>query len=60
VLSFRRPGFEDFTDNLVFNIVGSLVPLVFASVVAVGATTRGSSPGSSAWDRDHRCRYPHR
>src|SRR5262249_37445631 len=25
--------FEDFTDNLVFNIVGSLVPLAFASVV---------------------------
>src|SRR6201986_1321494 len=25
--------FEDFTDNLVFNIVASLVPLVFASVV---------------------------
>ncbi len=32
VLSFAS-RFEDFTDNLVFNIVGSLVPLVFASVV---------------------------
>jgi ATP-binding cassette, subfamily B, bacterial len=32
VLSFAA-RFEDFTDNLVFNIVGSLVPLVFASVV---------------------------
>jgi ATP-binding cassette, subfamily B, bacterial len=32
VLSFAT-RFEDFTDNLVFNIVGSLVPLVFASVV---------------------------
>ncbi len=31
-LSFAS-RFEDFTDNLVFNIVGSLVPLVFASVV---------------------------
>jgi ATP-binding cassette, subfamily B, bacterial len=32
VLSFAS-RFEDFTDNLVFNIVGSLVPLMFASVV---------------------------
>ena len=32
VLSFAS-GFDDFTDGLVFNIVGSLVPLVFASVV---------------------------
>ena len=32
VLSFAA-RFEDFTDNVVFNIVGSLVPLVFASVV---------------------------
>jgi ATP-binding cassette, subfamily B, bacterial len=32
VLSFAT-RFEDFTDNLVFNIVGNLVPLVFASVV---------------------------
>ena len=32
VLSFAS-RFEDFTDNLVFNIVGSLVPLVFAAVV---------------------------
>src|SRR5690348_15874583 len=32
VLSFAS-RFEDFTDNLVFNIVGSLVPLAFASVV---------------------------
>ncbi len=32
VLSFAS-RFEDFTDNLVFNIVGSLVPLTFASVV---------------------------
>ncbi|HLX51980.1 MAG TPA: ABC transporter ATP-binding protein [Streptosporangiaceae bacterium] len=32
VLSFAS-RFEDFTDNLVFNVVGSLVPLVFASVV---------------------------
>jgi ATP-binding cassette subfamily B protein len=32
VLSFAS-RFEDFTDNLVFNIVASLVPLVFASVV---------------------------
>ena len=32
VLGFAS-RFEDFTDNLVFNIVGSLVPLVFASVV---------------------------
>ncbi len=32
VLSFAA-RYEDFTDNLVFNIVGSLVPLVFASVV---------------------------
>ena len=32
VLSFAS-RFEDFTDNLVFNIVGSLVPLLFASVV---------------------------
>jgi ATP-binding cassette subfamily B protein len=32
MLSFAS-RFEDFTDNLVFNIVGSLVPLVFASVV---------------------------
>ena len=32
VLSFAT-RFEDFTDNLVFNIVGSLVPLLFASVV---------------------------
>ena len=32
VLSFAT-RFEDFTDNLVFNIVASLVPLVFASVV---------------------------
>ena len=32
VLSFAA-RFEDFADNLVFNIVGSLVPLVFASVV---------------------------
>ena len=31
-LSFAS-RFEDFADNLVFNIVGSLVPLVFASVV---------------------------
>jgi ABC-type multidrug transport system fused ATPase/permease subunit len=32
VLSFASQ-FEDFTDNLVFNVVGSLVPLAFASVV---------------------------
>ena len=32
VLSFAS-RFEDFTDNLVFNIVASLVPLIFASVV---------------------------
>src|SRR5260370_40261017 len=32
VLSFAS-RFEDFTDNLVFNIFGSLVPLAFASVV---------------------------
>jgi ATP-binding cassette, subfamily B, bacterial len=32
VLSFAT-RFEDFTDNLVFNIVGSLVPLLFAAVV---------------------------
>jgi ATP-binding cassette subfamily B protein len=32
VLSFAS-RFEDFTDNLVFNVVASLVPLVFASVV---------------------------
>jgi ATP-binding cassette, subfamily B, bacterial len=32
VLSFAS-RFEDFADSLVFNIVGSLVPLVFASVV---------------------------
>jgi ATP-binding cassette, subfamily B, bacterial len=32
VLSFAS-RFEDFTDNLVFNIVGSLVPLLFAAVV---------------------------
>src|SRR6266704_3658691 len=32
VLSFAS-RFEDFTDNLVFNIVGGLVPLAFASVV---------------------------
>ena len=32
VLSFAS-RFEDFADNLVFNIVGSLAPLVFASVV---------------------------
>jgi len=32
VLSFAA-RFEDFTDNLVFNIVGSLFPLAFASVV---------------------------
>jgi ATP-binding cassette, subfamily B, bacterial len=32
VLSFAS-RFEDFTDNLVFNVVGSLVPLAFASVV---------------------------
>src|SRR5262245_19337420 len=32
VLSFAS-RFEDFTDNLVFNIVGSLGPLAFASVV---------------------------
>src|ERR1700757_351287 len=32
VLSFAS-RFEDFTDNLVFNIVSSLVPLIFASVV---------------------------
>jgi ATP-binding cassette subfamily B protein len=32
VLSFAS-RFEDFTDNVVFNIVGSLVPLGFASVV---------------------------
>jgi ATP-binding cassette, subfamily B, bacterial len=32
VLSFAS-RFEDFTDNLVFNIVGSVIPLVFASVV---------------------------
>src|SRR5579871_1186691 len=32
VLSFAT-RFEDFTDNLVFNIVSSVVPLVFASVV---------------------------
>ena len=32
VLSFAS-RFEDFTDNLVFNIVGNLVPLAFASVV---------------------------
>jgi ATP-binding cassette subfamily B protein len=32
VLSFAS-RFEDFTDNLVFNIVSSLVPLAFASVV---------------------------
>jgi len=32
VLSFAS-RFEDFADNLVFNIVGSLVPLAFASVV---------------------------
>jgi ATP-binding cassette subfamily B protein len=32
VLSFAS-RFEDFTDNLVFNIVGSLVPMAFASVV---------------------------
>jgi len=32
VLSFAS-RFEDFADNLVFNIVGNLVPLAFASVV---------------------------
>jgi ATP-binding cassette subfamily B protein len=32
VLSFAA-RFEDFADNLVFNIVASLVPLVFASVI---------------------------
>jgi len=32
VLSFAS-RFEDFTDNVVFNIAGSLVPLAFASVV---------------------------
>jgi ATP-binding cassette, subfamily B, bacterial len=32
VLSFAS-RFEDFADSLVFNVVGSLVPLVFASVV---------------------------
>src|SRR5215472_12610733 len=32
VLSFAS-RFEDFTDNMVFNIVGSFVPLAFASVV---------------------------
>jgi ATP-binding cassette subfamily B protein len=32
VLSFAS-RFEEFTDSLVFNVVGSLVPLVFASVV---------------------------
>src|ERR1700684_1333532 len=32
VLSFAS-RFEDFLDNLVFNVVASLVPLVFASVV---------------------------
>ncbi len=32
VLSFAS-RFEDFADNMVFNIVGSLVPLAFASVV---------------------------
>jgi ATP-binding cassette subfamily B protein len=32
VLSFAS-RFEDFTDNLVFNIVGNLVPLAFAAVV---------------------------
>ncbi len=32
VLSFAS-RFDDFTDNLVFNVVASLVPLVFASVV---------------------------
>jgi len=32
VLSFAT-RFEDFTDNLVFNIVSSIVPLAFASVV---------------------------
>src|SRR4051795_82892 len=32
VLSFAS-RFEDFTDNVVFNIVGSLVPLAFASAV---------------------------
>ncbi len=32
MLSFAS-RFEDFTDNLVFNIVGNLVPLAFASVV---------------------------
>jgi len=32
VLSFAS-RFEDFADNMVFDIVGSLVPLVFASVV---------------------------
>jgi ATP-binding cassette subfamily B protein len=32
VLSFAS-RFEDFTDNLVFNIIGSLVPMAFASVV---------------------------
>src|SRR5215472_12576846 len=32
VLSFAS-RFEDFTDNLVFNIVSSIVPLAFASVV---------------------------
>ena len=32
VLSFAS-RFEDFTDNLVFNIVGSVMPLAFASVV---------------------------
>jgi ATP-binding cassette subfamily B protein len=32
VLSFAS-RFEDFTDNLVFNIVGSFVPLAFAAVI---------------------------
>src|SRR5260370_253269 len=32
VLSFAS-RFEDFTDNLVFNIIGGLVPMAFASVV---------------------------
>ncbi len=46
VLSFAS-RFEDFTDNLVFNIVGSLVPLAFASVV-LWRYDPCSSPGSSA------------
>ena len=52
VLSFAS-RFEDFTDNLVFNIVGSLVPLVFASVVLWRLGQAAGRPGAAGHGDRH-------